>query len=171
MLLPCFLEVARRTASEVFDVIELGTAAGLNLVWDRYRYRYAAGDWGPEEAPLELRGDERRPVPATVLARTPRVRSRVGIDLAPVDVTTDEGLLLLKAFVWADQHERLQRLERAAAAIRADPPQLVAGDLVELLPEYLARRRDDGLTLVYHTAVLGYVDLTERERARAALES
>jgi hypothetical protein len=33
MLLPCFLEVASRTGALAFVLIELGPAAGLNLVW------------------------------------------------------------------------------------------------------------------------------------------
>ena len=125
-LLPCFLEVARRTGAETFDLLELGSSAGFNLLWDRYRYRYEAGEWGPADALLELDGEERRPVPAELLALVPRVRRRVGLDLDPVDVTTDEGALRLRSFVWPGQPERMERLDRAIAAVRAEPPELRA---------------------------------------------
>jgi hypothetical protein len=98
MLLPCFLELARRTGFSTFDLIEFGPSAGLLLYWDRYRYRYEQGSWHDRDAPLELAGEERRPVPADLLAVQPVVRSRVGIDIEPVDVTTDEGALLLRSF-------------------------------------------------------------------------
>lgn len=168
-LLPCFLEAARRVGAGTLDVIELGPSAGLNLVWDRYRYRYQRGVWGPTETRLELAGEERRPVPGALLRLEPRVRGRVGIDLAPVDVTTDEGARLLKSFVWADQRDRLDRLDRAIAALRADPPELVRADLLEELPRRLERRPPDALTLVFQTAVLGYVSREDRARVRETL--
>src|SRR5207253_10585439 len=33
-LVPCFLEVGRRTGAGTFDCLELGCSAGLNLLWD-----------------------------------------------------------------------------------------------------------------------------------------
>jgi hypothetical protein len=170
MLLPCFLAVARAAGVQTLDVVELGPSAGLNLVWDRYRYRYANGEWGPKDGLLELSGDERQPVPAHLLGSSPRVRSRVGVDLNPIDVTTDDGARLLKSFVWADQTWRLELLDRAIAALRRDPPELVRGDIVDELPRLLERRRPDALTLVFQTAVLSYVPRDGRERVRRALE-
>jgi hypothetical protein len=99
VLLPCFLEIARRTGVETFDLIELGPSAWLNLVWDRYRYRYEHGDWGDEAATLELAGEERRPVPAELLRLAPRVRQRRGIDLSPLDLTNPADTVLLKSLV------------------------------------------------------------------------
>jgi hypothetical protein len=171
MLLPCFLEAARRTGVEAFDLIELGPSAGLNLVWDGYRYRYAAGDWGDADSPLTLAGEERRGVPPALLALRPSVRRRVGIDIDPIDVTTDEGALLLKAFVWADQRERLERLDRAVEALRRHPPELVRGDFVDLLPAELERRSPDALTVVFQTATLGYVPAQRRQAVYAALDA
>ena len=171
MLLPCFLEVARRSGAETFDLLELGPSAGLNLVWDRYRYEYAHGTWGPPGAPVVLRGEERRAVPDVLLELQPRVRDRTGIDLEPVDLTDDEQLLHLKSFVWADQADRLERLERAARLLRSDPPRLVRGDVVELLPQYLAARSADALTVVFQTAVLGYVEGEQRRRVYDALDA
>jgi hypothetical protein len=157
VLLPCFLEVALRTGVETFDVIEVGPSAGLNLVWDRYAYRYETGTWGAADAPLLLSGEERRPVPGDLLRLTPSVRLRRGVDLAPLDVTRPEDALLLKSFVWADQAARLERLDRALETLRADPPQLEQGDIVERLPELLDERLPGALTIVFQTAVRGYL--------------
>ncbi len=157
VLAPCFLELARRTGADALDLIELGPSAGFNLLWDRYRHRYAAGTWGSPGAALELEGEERRPVPADLLAQTPRVEQRVGIDLEPVDVTSEEGALLLRSFVWPGQPERLERLDRAIEAVRRDPPDLVRGDFADELESLLLQRRPGALTVVFMTAVLGYV--------------
>jgi hypothetical protein len=169
MLLPCFLAAARSTSAETLDLIELGPSAGLNLVWDRYRYRYAEGGWGAAGAQVELRGEERRPVPGELLRVAPLVRGRVGIDRAPLDVTSDESARLLRSFVWPDQHWRLELFDSAIEALRRDPPELVQGDFVELLPELLAQRRPDGLTVVFETAALGYLDAAGRARVDEAL--
>jgi hypothetical protein len=92
---------------ERVDLLELGTAGGLLLYPDRYY---------PDEGPLEI------------------VRRR-GIDRNPIDVTTDEGARLLEAFVWPDQTERIERLRAAIDVVRRDPPELVRGDYVDLVPE------------------------------------
>jgi hypothetical protein len=152
-LLPAFLSLGERT----LDLIELGPSAGLNLLWDRYRYRYRAGAWGPADAPVVLEGEERSPVPAGLLQARPEVRRRRGIDLNPVDVTTDQGAGLLECFVWADQTERLERLRRAVEVLRGDPPELIRGDYVELLRALLEERRDDALTVVFQTASMVYL--------------
>jgi hypothetical protein len=170
VLVPLFLRVAQRTGAEIFDLVELGPSAGLNLVWDRYRYRYEAGDWGPDSAALLFEGEERRPVPAELLGLRPRVGRRIGIDLAPIDVTSEEGARLLQSFVWAGQDDRLERLGQAIEELRVDPPELFRGDFVERLPEVLAEQPGDRLTIVFQTATLGYVGDEGRTRVRAALE-
>jgi hypothetical protein len=170
MLLPCFLTVAERTGVEVLDLIEIGPSAGLNLVWDRYRYRYEQRSWGPEDSPLELSGEERRPVPGELLRVQPRVRRRRGVDISPIDVTSSDGALLLKSFVWADQLHRLERLDRAIETLRADPPELEQGDVVERLPVLLAERELGALTVVYETAVIGYLGGERQDQVVAAFE-
>jgi hypothetical protein len=169
VLLPCFLEVARRTGAETFDLIELGPSAGLNLVWDRYRYRFEAGWWGPPDAPLQLEGDERSAIPDGLLGLAPGVTGRIGIDARPLDVTSEEDACLLKSFVWADQVDRLRRLDRAIDALRSNPPELIQGDFVELLPQVLSKRRANGLTVVFQTATLGYLTPEQRSRLHAIL--
>jgi hypothetical protein len=170
VLLPCFLEIARRTGVETFDLIELGSSAGLNLVWDRYRYRYEHGEWGPEGAALTLSGEERRPVPERLLRLRPRVRQRRGIDMSPLDLTRPGDTMLLKSFVWADQQERLDRLDHAVATLRSAPPTLERGNMVDRLPELLAERLPGALTVVFQTAVRGYVEQQDWKRMLTALD-
>jgi hypothetical protein len=163
-LVPCFAEAARRTGAHTFDCLELGCSAGLNLLWDRYGYEYATGSL--EGSPV-FRGEERgKPVPVSLL---PRVRFRVGVDLAPPDLHTEEGVRLLKAFVWAGQEQRLADLDAAIEVWRRDPPEIVVGDLVDELPELLGRPSGDAVLLVWETAVFGYLPEERRDHARALI--
>jgi hypothetical protein len=170
VLLPLLLRVAQRTGAAEFDLVELGPSAGLNLLWDRYHYRYDAGEWGSEDALLRFEGEERRPIPGDLLGLKPAVRARIGIDQAPIDVRSEAGARLLRSFVWAGQDERLRRLDQAIEAVRADPPELVRGDYVEALPDVLAGLPRDGLTVVFQTASFGYIGDEGRARVRAVLE-
>ncbi len=171
LLLPCFLEVARETGEEVFDLVELGASAGFNLLWDRFRYTYEASAWGPEDGLLRLDGEERAPVPDELLSLAPHVRRRVGIDLDPVDVTAEEGALRLRSFIWPGQAGRMERLDQALEAVRREPPQLVRGDVAELLPQLLAGRAQDAMTVVFETAVLGYLGDERWASVREALDA
>ncbi len=167
-LLPAFLTLAD---GRPLDLLELGPSAGLNLLWDRYRYRYLAGPWGDSRAQLELAGDERRAVPSSLLARRVDVRRRRGVDTDPIDVRQEDAALLLLSYVWADQRERLERLRRALELARNDPPELVRGDFVEVLPDLLADRASDALTIVFQTAATGYLTSGQYDELRRILEA
>jgi hypothetical protein len=169
-LLPGFLAASAR-GGPLLDVIELGPSAGLNLLWDRFLYVYRAGRWGSGSAYLRLDGDERRPVPGPLLATGARIRRRIGIDRHPVDIRTEHGARLLQAFVWADDSERLERLRRAIDLARSapDPPELVEGDFVELLPQILERQTGDALTVVFDSHSTEYLDDPSYERLAARL--
>ncbi|HET7568849.1 MAG TPA: DUF2332 domain-containing protein [Gaiellaceae bacterium] len=167
-LLPCFLEVARRTGAEAVDCVELGCSGGLNLLWDRYGYRYERGAWGAGSS-LVLAGEERAPVPAELLALAPAVRSRVGVDRDPPDLRDDDAVRVLQAFVWPGEHERLERLDAAVAIWREDPPDIAVGEMVDLLPALLERRRDDALLLVWQSAALNYLPREGQQRVRELL--
>ena len=137
VLTPLFLRVAERTGSSSFDLIELGASAGLLLGWDRYRYVYEQGEWGPEGSPLTLSGAERSPVRADLLEQAPKVGRRVGVDLAPIDVTGRGGcssaqVLRLGGPGGAAGAARPGDRGRARGAAGAR-----SGDYVEVLPELL----------------------------------
>ena len=165
-LLPGFLSAG----APVLDLVELGPSAGLNLLWDRWAYRYPAGSWGSDDAPLALHGEAEGGPPAELLEQRPLVRGRLGIDRAPVDVRDDAAALRLQAFVWADQEERLARLRSALEVARHEPPELVAGDYLEELPRLLAARAPDALTVVFHSASTAYLSAEDRARLGGIVE-
>ena len=91
-LLPCVLEAAERLDASTVDLIELGTSAGLLLFWDRYRYRYESGEWGPAAARLELAGEERGRVPARLLSRgTAKVAQKLGEEAVECVIEATQG--------------------------------------------------------------------------------
>ena len=163
-LLPAFLSL---DDGRPFDLLELGPSAGLNLLWDRYAYRYSSGRWGSGE--LELSGDDRLPPPSELFSRRVEVVRRRGVDLSPVDVTTADGARVLQAFVWPDQTARLERLQRAIEVAARDPPELIRGDYVAALPALLPDRVEGAQLVVFQTASTMYLDRPGAERLRAAL--
>ena len=167
-LLPGFLSVAD---GRVIDLVELGPSAGLNLFWDRYRYRYGQRSWGPADAPLQLAGEAEGGPPPELLQVDVDVRQRIGVDRRPVDVTTDHGARVLEAFVWADQTDRLERVREAIEIVRADPPRLMEGDFVEVLPALLEQRDLEALTIVYDSASTVYLREEERGRLEESMEA
>jgi hypothetical protein len=166
-LLPGFLTVADERP---LDLVELGPSAGLNLFWDGYRYRYGGRTWGSRDALLELSGEAEGGPPPELLGVQVSVRGRTGIDRRPVDITTDHGAHVLEAFVWADQADRLERLRKAIEIARTDPPRLMQGDYIEVLPALLAGRDLEALTVVYHSASTMYLGYEHRDRLRELLE-
>ena len=103
---------------EPLALIEVGASAGLTLLFDRYSYDY--GDLvitgSDPEAPT-LRCDLRGPVP--VPARVPEIAWRAGLDLNPLDVTSDDDVRWLSCLLWPGEGDRAERL---AAAVDHGPP-------------------------------------------------
>ena len=62
----------------------------------------------------------------------------MGLELHPVDLLRVEDRDWLRALVWPDQPQRLERLDRAIAVFRDHPPTIRGGDALALLPEALA---------------------------------
>jgi len=173
MLLPTLLAAAAETGLPL-ELVELGPSAGLNLLVDRYRYRYANGAFGPADALLELTVDERGGrVPAALFERELVVRRRRGIDLVPIDATTPEGYLLLRSFVWPGLDERVARLDAAVETLRRMPerPELIAGDYTEALPALLADRPADALTVVFETFSTIYLPAATAQQLAEVLEA
>jgi hypothetical protein len=138
-------------------LVEVGASAGLNLNLDRYFYDFGEGRTaGEPESRVRLAPEVREGDPPIDL---PAIASRIGIDLAPAPDPD-----WLRACVFADQPERLARLDAALAIGREHPPNLIQGDAVDLLPEVLAEIPDDVQPVVFHTAVWFYLSEDQQQK-------
>jgi hypothetical protein len=167
-LLPAFAAVAavdRRPLS----LIEIGPSAGLNLLFDRYRYDYAPGGaTGPDDAPLTLRCEVRSGTPP-IPRPLPQVADRVGVDLSPVDPTDPDAMAWARALVWPEHLDRMERLEAAMAIAARRRPPVVAGDAAEMLPDLLAAVPAHAVPLVFHSYALNQIPAAGRRRIDDAL--
>lgn len=144
-------------------VIEVGAAAGLCLLFDRYGYRYNTElllPSDPVDAPIfDCISSGNTPLPD----RIPEVAWRAGLDLSPLDVNDDAQMEWLETLVWPGQDLRVKRLRKAIAVAQQCPPQVIQGNLSADL-EDLIGQIPPGLTkVVFHTAVLNYLP-TQVER-------
>ncbi|MDY0909077.1 DUF2332 domain-containing protein [Microbacterium sp. CFBP9034] len=151
-------------------LLEVGAAAGLCLFPDRYSvdYRTPAGvrrvhpPAGPSDVLLACTVDSETSVPA----RWPDVVWRRGIDLEPIDAADDGAIDWLANLVWPgpDHDARVARLRAAAAIAAADPPEIVRGDLLERVTDVAALAPAEATLVVFHSAVLLYLDAGQRRR-------
>ncbi len=148
-------------------LLEVGASAGLCLYPDRYRYAFGEqAPFGPAGGPLlECTVDGPVPVPGHV----PQVVWRGGIDLNPLDAADPGDMRWLESLIWPEHTERVARLHAAAAIAAADPPVLVRGDLNESLPALVAQVPAEATLVVFHTAVLAYLDPAGVDRFAAQL--
>lgn len=156
VLVPVLAELPQPLA-----LLEVGASAGLGLYPDRYSYRYgdqALGTGGPV-LECELTG---APPPS----RLPDVVWRAGLDLNPLRVTDPSDMAWLDALIWPEHQHRRDRLRAAAEIAAADPPELIAGDLVDDLPALAARAPAGATLVVFHTSVLYQVPADRRSAFR-----
>jgi hypothetical protein len=148
---------------EPLALIEVGASAGLALLMDRYSYDYdgdvPAGQVGASPV-LRCHPSDGVPIPG----RVPRVVWRAGLDLNPLDVMDDDDVSWLQCLVWPGQPEREERLMAAIRTARTEPPEIVRGDLLVDLPALVERAPADATVVVFHSAVLAYVDAATRQR-------
>ncbi len=164
LLLPALGMVADEVGP--IGLLDVGTSGGLNLLLDRYEYRYRphrAGDQvngvagrtvgAPSAVVLETTIDGNVPIPAAM----PPIGARLGIDRDPIDVTDPAEARWLEACVWPDQAERFHRLRAAIELAGEMRPTIRAGDAVESLAAGIAEVGASRHPVVTNSWVLSYL--------------
>lgn len=164
-------------------LVELGASAGLLLGVDRYAVDLVGGErtvtLGDPASPVRCSGIDRGEVGARLGAgpALPPVVARVGLDLSPVDLDDDDAVRWLEACLWPEVPGRVERFRAARALLRADPPVVLAGDLVDDIDRAVRHAREaagpDAHVVVMSSWALTYVaaprrlELEERLRTLA----
>ncbi len=169
-LVPAFELVAQEAKHRPLALIEVGASAGLTLLWDRYGYNYGVGlRCGNLDSPVQLdctlRGEYHPPIPT----EPPTLVSRLGIDLEPVDPQDPESALWLRALVWPEHQNRAAQLERAIKIAKQDPPTILAGDALDLLPSLIDCVPKDTPLCLYHTFTITFTGGEPREKLLSLL--
>lgn len=164
------LTVAARTGLPLV-CSELGSSAGLNLLWHKFHYRFGhapdSPQWGDPHSPVKIDTEWQGPTPPVPPVQ---VVETVGCDLRPINLQEDAIVTRLLGYIWPDQQ---QRLARARAAIQlARDAGIVAEqeDAAVWLQKRLAQRRSGAVHVVFHSIVWQYLPEATKARIQSLLD-
>ena len=166
-----FLEVAAATGLPL-RCFEIGASAGLNSLWDRYRYSFGpsdstAADWGDPAAEVAMDTDWQGPPPATGAGI--RVIARAACDRRPADLHDPDQRRRLLAYIWADQTERLARIRSAIDLALTDGVAVDAADAVTWTQGCVAPQTG-AATVLFHSVFWQYMPAESQDALRRAIK-
>jgi hypothetical protein len=164
-LLPALNAIAAAEPGRSLGLLDLGTSAGLNLLFDRYGYTYrqrsdgATATAGDPASPVQLECLVRGDLDGLPALARPELAGRAGLDRAPIDPHDEAGSRWLLACLWPDHLPRFARLQAALEIARADPdlPPRHTGDMIEQLGPVAATVAPGQPLVVFHSWVAAYL--------------
>ncbi|NHM30954.1 DUF2332 domain-containing protein [Neobacillus terrae] len=153
-LYPVFCFIFKKTKKPL-AIFEIGTSAGLQLLWDKYSYSYTNYEEvvGNKSSKLHLASELKGENLPFINQTPPPVASRIGFDINAVDLTDENERLWLKSLIWPEHKERLMMFEKAASCFLDNPVSLIEGDGVTLLNKYAEKVSLENTVCIYHTHV------------------
>lgn len=166
-LLGAALLIARRTGLPL-SWCELGASAGLNLLFDQYRYELGSARFGPASAPVTIASLWEGLLPP--LAAPLRVVERAGGDLNPLLPSSPAHRERLLSYIWPDQFERLERTRAALDAAAVAPFRVERAGAADWVAARFAPPLAEGqVHVLAHTIVWQYLSQTERDAVSATM--
>lgn len=143
------------------QLVDVGCSAGLNLLCDRFRLDYGPiGATGPADSPVRIDCTVSGGLPP-IASELPVITGRVGIDLDPPDLSNPDDIRWLLACIWPGTG-RFDRASRAFEIGRSNPPTVMRGDALEVLPGVLDDL-GDGRIVVLNSWSYSYFPVERRE--------
>jgi hypothetical protein len=165
-LMTGILHLAQRYGPK-FEVLEIGSSAGLNLLIGRYRFDLAGLIFGPADSPVAIKPEWRGPPPPGAPVEIVSTR---GVDIQPLDLSGDRDAERLQAYCWVENAERQARLEKTIAMVRAEGVNLEQGDAADWVESRLAEPQAQGVTRVLmHSVVWQYLPEATQQRIAEAM--
>ena len=151
-LLPGFLTITALTGKPLM-LSEVGASAGLNLQWDRYSYTLEDFHWGGTSTVELAPRWEGTPPPQAAID----IIERAGCDLNPLDPASQDDRLRLYSYIWADQHDRLERTAAALEMATESGLKVEKADAIDWLRKRLTTPRPGMTHVIYHTIAWQYL--------------
>jgi hypothetical protein len=164
-LMAGFLVIAQETNGLPFALYEVGASAGLLLMLDRYRHCLGETVVGTHDAPVLISPQWEGSSPPNAQVQIVR---RQGSDLEPLDVRKQDDRERLLAYIWADQTDRLARVEAALGIAAMDPPRLERADAAVWTERTIDTEPEAGVVRVLmHAVAMQYASEETRQRIGA----
>lgn len=157
-LYPAFCYIYEKTKRPL-ALVEIGTSAGLQLLWDKYGYSYNSDEevYGEARSELRISSKMQGARPPFMLKQSPPVSSRTGIDLHINDLNNPDDYLWLKSLIWPDHTERIANFERASKCLETQSVDLIEGDGVKLITDIALKIPQNAVVCVFHTHVANQI--------------
>ena len=150
-----------------FELNEIGSSAGMNLLIDRYRYDLGGVVSGPDDSPVTIKPVWNGPPPPT---EPFVIQSVQGCDIQPIDVRNNAAANRLMAYIWPEMPERFERMKAGIAMIHERPVNLIQADAADFVEAQLAKPQAAGSTKVLmHSIVWQYLPDTVQQRVQSAM--
>jgi hypothetical protein len=150
-----------------FELNEIGSSAGMNLLIDRYRYDLGGVMSGPDDAKVTIKPQWNGPPPP---ASSFTITAVHGSDIHPIDARDDAAANRLMAYIWPEMPERFTRMEAGIAMIREHAVDLVQADAADFVETRFAEPQAEGTTRVLmHSIVWQYLSESVQKRIEAAM--
>jgi hypothetical protein len=154
-LLPAFSLVYQRAQRTPLSLIEIGSSAGLHLLWDKYGYTYNSDERiGNIASEVQLRcsliGQNKPDIPREI----PSIGSRTGIDINPIDVENADETRWLRALIWPEHIDRAKLFESAITVARRNPPHIIAGNAADVIHSAVNNVSNETVLCIFHSYTL-----------------
>ena len=150
-----------------FELIEVGSSAGINLMMDRFGYDLGGVRVGDADSPVMLVPEWRGAPPPDAPVE---IVSLVGCDRDPIDLADPAGRVRLAAYVWPEMKARVARLEAAFALADARAPMVERADAADFVEARLTEPQAAGVTRVLmHSLVWQYLPQATQARISHAM--
>src|SRR5699024_8072027 len=104
---------AYKQVNNPLAMIEIGTSAGLQLMWDQYSYSYGTDKiFGDVNSKVHITSEVKGELPE-IPSSAPPVTHKIGLDLNIPNLNDDEEYRWLKSLIWPEHKERLRLFDDA----------------------------------------------------------
>jgi hypothetical protein len=170
-LLPAFLFAISHFEPRPLALVEIGTSAGLNLLWDKYVYSYGDSEYyGDASSAVFITSTFRSVIPSALSRPLPEITHRIGLDLNIVDTKMPDQATWLRALVWPEHHERRKLMDAALKRRNEMELDLRTGDGFARLIDLAKEISEESLIGVYHTHVANQISNEAKQTFLKSIE-